>query len=151
MKGDQVISFISLLQSHGHGFNDFSFSLIYNVTVSTQDPNEWFAFNTHVIYKNYIYFLTQKESGLSWVDAETGKRNWFDDTYDFGNLLRVGNKIIMLSEKGELIWGELDAAGFEETYRQKILEGLCWSKPILLGNLLYARSAEGAVVCVKLE
>ncbi|MCP4611524.1 MAG: PQQ-like beta-propeller repeat protein [Planctomycetes bacterium] len=114
-------------------------------------PNEWFAFNTHVIYKDNIYFLTQKESGLSCVDAETGEQEWFDDTYDFGNLLRVGNKIIMLSEKGELIWGELDAAGFEETYRQKILEGLCWSKPILLGNLLYARSAEGAVVCLKLE
>jgi len=114
-------------------------------------PNEWFAFNTHVIYGENIYFLTNKGSGLSCVDAETGKRKWFDDTYDFGNLLRVSNKIIMLSEKGELIWGELDEAGFEETYRQKILEGLCWSKPILLGNLLYARSAEGSVVCLRLE
>ena len=114
-------------------------------------PNEWFAFNTHVIYKNYIYFLTRRESGLSCVDAETGKRKWFNDTYDFGNLLGIGNKMIMLSEKGELIWGELGEAAFEETHRQKILEGLCWSKPVLLGNLLYARSAQGAVLCLRLE
>jgi len=114
-------------------------------------PNEWFAFTTHVIYKNYIYFLTRRESGLSCVDAETGKRKWFNDTYDFGNLLGIGNKMIMLSEKGELIWGELGEAAFEETHRQKILEGLCWSKPVLLGNLLYARSAQGAVLCLRLE
>lgn len=118
-------------------------------------PNEWFAFNTHVIYRDNIYFLTKDRkpggTGLICVDAETGKRKWFNDKYDFGNLLRVGNKMIMLSEKGELIWGELGEAAFEETHRQKILEGLCWSKPILLGNLLYARSAEGTVVCLKLE
>ena len=114
-------------------------------------PNEWFAFNTHVIYKNYIYFLTNKGSGLSCVNAETGKRKWFNDKYDFGNLLLVGNRMIMLSEKGELIWGELGEMAFEETHRQKILDGLCWSKPILLGNLLYARSAEGSVVCLRLD
>jgi outer membrane protein assembly factor BamB len=114
-------------------------------------PNEWFAFNTHVIYRGNIYFLTQRESGLSCVDAETGKRKWFDEKYDFGNLLRVGSKMIMLSEKGELIWGEIGDASFEETHRQKILEGLCWSKPVLLGNILYARSAEGSVACLRLE
>jgi outer membrane protein assembly factor BamB len=114
-------------------------------------PNEWFAFNTHVIYRDHIYYLTQRESGLSCVDAETGERKWFNEKYDFGNLLRVGNKMIMLSEKGELIWGELNEASFEETHRQKILDGLCWSKPVLIGNLLYARNAEGSVVCVNLE
>ena len=118
-------------------------------------PNEWFVFNTHVIYGDNIYFLTKDRkpggTGLSCVDAETGNRKWFNDKYDFGNLLRVGNKMIMLSEKGELIWGELGETAFEETHRQKILEGLCWSKPILLGNLLFARSAEGDVVCLKLE
>ena len=114
-------------------------------------PNEWFAFNTYVIYKNHIFFLTQKESGLCCVDAETGERKWFEDKYDFGNLLRVGDKMIMLSEKGDLIWGDLGEASFKETHRQKILDGLCWSKPVLLGNLLYARNAQGTVVCLELK
>jgi len=117
--------------------------------------SEWHAFNTHVIHAGNIYFLTKgRRSGgtaLNCVDAETGKRKWFDEKYDFGNSLRVGNKMIMLSEKGELIWGELGEASFKETHRQKILDGLCWSKPVLLGNLLYARNAEGTIVCLKLE
>ena len=118
-------------------------------------PNEWFAFNTHVIHNGSIYFLTKGRGstgmGLSCIDAETGKRKSFDDKFAFGNLLGVGDKMIMLSEKGELIWGDLGDASFKETHRQKILEGLCWSKPVLLGDLLYARDAQGAVVCLELK
>ena len=125
------------------------------LSVDGKYASEWHAFNTHVIHAGYIYFLTKGRgadgTGLNCVDAETGKRKWFDEKYDFGNSLRVGNKMIILSEKGELIWGELGEAAFKETHRQKILDGLCWAKPILLGNLLYARNAEGAVVCLKLE
>lgn len=118
-------------------------------------PNEWFAFNTHVVHGGNIYFLTKDRkpggTALHCVDAATGQRKWSDDKYDFGNLLGVGDKIIMLSEKGELIWGELGEAAFKETHRQKILDGLCWAKPVLLGDFLYARNAEGTVVCLKLE
>jgi hypothetical protein len=64
----------------------------------------------------------------------------------------VGNKMIMLSETGELIWGELGDASFKETHRQKILDGkYCWSNPVLLGDRLYARNAEGTVVCLELK
>ena len=119
-------------------------------------PNEWFAFNTHVIHDGNIYFLTSDRkpggTGLSCVDAETGKRKFFDDKHAFGNLLAVGDKMIMLSEKGELIWGDLGEASFKETHRQKILDGdYCWSKPVLLGDHLYARNAEGTVVCLELK
>jgi len=118
-------------------------------------PNEWFAFNTHVIHGGNIYFLTKDRrpggTGLCCVNAETGRREWFNDKYEFGNLLGVGDKMIILDEKGELIWGDLTEAGFKETYRQKILDGLCWSKPLLLGNSIYARDAEGDVVCLKIE
>jgi outer membrane protein assembly factor BamB len=120
-------------------------------------PNEWFAFNTHVIHDGNIWFLTKKgrgkapKPGLCCLDAETGKRKAFDGQYAFGNLLGVGSRMIMLSEKGELIWGTLSGAAFKETFRQKILTGLCWPKPVLLGNRLYARDAQGTVVCLELK
>jgi outer membrane protein assembly factor BamB len=118
--------------------------------------NEWQAFNTHVIYGGDIYFLTKGRgssgTGLNCVDAETGKREFFDEKYAFGNSLLAGNKMIMLSETGELIWGELGDASFKETYRKKILDGkYCWSNPVLLGDRLYARNAEGTVVCLELK
>ena len=117
-------------------------------------PDEWFAFNTHVIHGDNIYYLTKdrrsRGTGLCCVDAETGKRKSFDERYAFGNLLGLGDDMIMLSEGGELIWGELGDAVFEETHRQKILDGLCWAKPVLLRDRLYARDAQGTVVCLRL-
>lgn len=117
--------------------------------------SEWHAFNTHVIYEDRIYFLTKGRgagtTGLHSLDAETGNQKWFDEKYGFGNLMRVNDMMIMLSEDGELIWGKLTNGTFKESYRQKILEGLCWAKPILLGNILYARDAQGAVVSLRLE
>ena len=117
--------------------------------------NEWFAFNTHVIHDDNIYFITKDRNsagtGLVCIDAETGQRRWFEDKYEFGNALGVGDTMIVLSEKGELIWGKLTDTAFKEMHRQKILDGLCWAKPVLLGNRLYARDAQGTVVCMKLE
>ena len=118
-------------------------------------PGQWFTFNTHVIHGDNIYFLTKTRkkggAGLNCVDAGTGKRKSFDKKYAFGNLVGIGDKMIMLSETGELIWGELGTAAFKETYRKRILEGLCWSKPVLIGDRLYARDAQGTVICLKLE
>ncbi|MBN1464891.1 PQQ-binding-like beta-propeller repeat protein [candidate division KSB1 bacterium] len=118
-------------------------------------PNEWFAFGTHVIHGDDIYFLTKDRrdegTGLARIDAKTGARLSFSDQYLFGNLIGVGDKLIMLAEDGELIWGDLGEGEFVETFRQKILDGLCWANPVLLGDRLYARTAEGIVVCLLLK
>lgn len=132
-------------------------------TVLTQDwlsedgkyPSEWFAFNTHVIHDGNIYFLSKgrrsSEKGLNCVDAKTGKRLWHDQNFEFGNLIGVGDKLIILNENGELIWGDFIDTKFKETYRKKILEGICWAVPVLIEDHLYARGAEGGVVCLKLK
>ena len=116
-------------------------------------PNEWFALNTHVIQGDNIFYLTKGKksgTGLRCVNAETGKQVSLDEKYAFGNLLAVGNTLIMLSEEGELIWGELNNTTFEEAYRKKILKCSCWANPVILGKRLYARDAEGTVVCLRL-
>jgi len=119
----------------------------------TKFPNDWFAFNTHVVHNGNIYFLTKgrgsSEMGLLCIDAETDKRRSFDDRHAFGNLLGVGDTLMMLSETGELIWDDLGDASFKETNRQKVLDRkYYWSNPVLLDGRLYARNAEGVVVCL---
>lgn len=117
--------------------------------------NEWFAFNTHLINKGNLYFSTKgrssRDTGLHCINAGTGKGIWYDSNFEFANLMGVGDKLIMLDEKGELIWGDLIDTKFRETYRKKVLEGLCWSAPVLVGDHIYARDAEGSIVCLKLK
>jgi outer membrane protein assembly factor BamB len=118
-------------------------------------PNEWFAFNPQIIHNDKIYFLTKgrvkADTGFHCVDAKTGKGIWIDRNFDFGHMLGVGDKLIMLNENGELIWGDFIDTKFRETYRKKILGGLCWAVPVLVGDYLYARDAEGELVCLKLK
>ena len=118
-------------------------------------PNEWFAFNTQVIHNGNIYFLSKgrksSDKGLHCVNAMTGKLVWYDQSFEFGNLMSVGEKMIILDENGELIWGKLIDTKFKETYRKKILGGLCWAVPVLIGDHLFARDAQGELVCLKLK
>ena len=118
-------------------------------------PNEWYAFNTQVIHNGNIFFLSKGRSssdkGLHCVNAMTGKRLYWDKSFEYGNLIGIGDKMIILDEKGELIWGDLVDTKFKETYRKKILDGLCWAVPVLVGDHLYARSAEGELVCLELK
>ena len=117
--------------------------------------NEWHAFNTHVFHGGNIYYLVKgggsRGTGLNCIDAETGQQKFLDTKYKFGNSLLVADTMIMLDEEGELIWGQLGQDSFTETFRQKILDGLCWSNPVLLDNRLYARSAQGTLVCLELR
>ncbi len=118
-------------------------------------PNEWYAFNPQVIHNDNIYYLSKgrvkADKGLHCVNASTGKRIWFDHSFEFGSLIGIGDKMIMLDENGDLIWGDIIDTKFSETYRKKILDGLCWAVPVMVGDRLYARDAQGRVVCLKLK
>ena len=118
-------------------------------------PNEWYAFGPQVFHNDKIYYLTKgrvkADTGFHCVDANTGKGIWSDPNFEFGNLIGVGDKLIMLNENGELIWGDFIDTKFKETYRKKILEGLCWAVPVLIEDHLYARDAAGGLVCLKLK
>jgi len=114
----------------------------------------WYTFTTPVRHKGHIYYLarskTPSETGLACVSMETGEQKWRNHDYRFGNCLGVADTLIVLDDKGTLIWGTLGDASFTETYRTKVLSGLCWSCPVLLGGRLYARDAQGTVVCLRL-
>jgi len=115
----------------------------------------WYTFTRPVRHKGHVYCLarskTPSETGLACVSMETGEQKWRNNSYRFGNCLGVADTLIMLDDQGALIWGAISPDGFQEAYRTKILDGLCWSCPALLGDRLYARDAQGAVVCLRLE
>ena len=59
-------------------------------------------------------------------------------------------KLLMLSEKGELVLAEATPDGFTELARSAFLEGRCWTVPVLLDKRIYGRNADGKLVCVDL-
>lgn len=61
--------------------------------------------------------------------------------------MAADGKLIILSEKGELVVAEASAAEFKPLARAQVLGGKCWATPVLANGRIYCRNAAG-IWCV---
>lgn len=62
----------------------------------------------------------------------------------------AGDRLLILSDDGELVCAKATGEGYEELAKARILKGKCWTMPVLLNGRVYARNAKGDLVCVEL-
>jgi hypothetical protein len=84
------------------------------------------------------------EGRLQCVDSKTGERRWTGRQYGHGQVLLVGDALLVLSESGELAIGFARAERWEEVGQLQALEGKTWNNLALSGNRLLVRNAEEA-------
>jgi outer membrane protein assembly factor BamB len=65
-----------------------------------------------------------------------------------GSLMLANGKLIILSEDGKLVIAEASPDKFKEISSSRILTGKCWTVPVLANGRIYARNADGRLVCV---
>ncbi|HEY0073259.1 MAG TPA: PQQ-binding-like beta-propeller repeat protein [Abditibacteriaceae bacterium] len=104
-------------------------------------------FNASVLLNGYIYGFDESE--LTCLDMKSGRKMWSQGRLGKGSLIASDNKLIILSERGELVIAEANPQGFKELSRAQILGGKCWSAPSLANGRIYARNAQGDLVCAK--
>jgi len=85
---------------------------------------------------------------LKCLDFKTGQRKWSKTGLGTGSLMLADGKLIILSDRGELVIAEATPSGFKQVSRAKILNGRCWNMPVLSGGRIYCRSFEGVLVCL---
>ncbi|MCX7827269.1 MAG: alcohol dehydrogenase, partial [Verrucomicrobiae bacterium] len=68
-----------------------------------------------------------------------------------GALITAGGRLIVLSATGELMVAPASPAGFRPTARAQVLQGKCWTSPVLANGRLYCRSVPGEIVCLDLR
>lgn len=90
------------------------------------------------------------EKAFKCVDFLTGKERWKQNRTANGTLVLTDGKLFLLTEGGELRVGKPDASGFTPTATARILEGKCWTAPVVANGRLYARNMEKAV-CIDLR
>ena len=105
-------------------------------------------FASSVLLDGHLYGVDEKE--LRCVDYATGEVKWTDKASGKGTLIIADGKLIVLSEKGELIIAEATPQAFKPLSRAQVLGGKCWTSPALANGKLYARNAKGDLVCVDL-
>jgi outer membrane protein assembly factor BamB len=108
--------------------------------------NHW---STPIYHEGHLYgmfsFKKYGNGPLQCIELETGKTKWSKDGYGPGNVILSGDKLIALSDNGELSVVNATPSKYMELARRKVLSGKCWSTPILSNGLVLARSTEEAV------
>jgi len=84
-------------------------------------------YSTPVEYKGYLFgFHGRQERGssLRCIEVASGEIKWEYRGLGCGNLLRLGDKLVVLSESGELLILPASPESFEVLFRQQVL-GTC--------------------------
>jgi len=103
--------------------------------------NHW---STPVVKDGYLYgMFSFKEYGagpVACVDIRTGKDIWKQPGFGPGQIILSGDKLIALSDKGEVVFIKADPEKYIELKREDLVDGKVWSYPVLAYNRLFARS-----------
>jgi outer membrane protein assembly factor BamB len=108
-------------------------------------------FNSSVLIDAHLYGIDGDQNSrcsLKCVRLSDGKELWAEKTVGFGSLMAADERLIILTEKGELVIAKASPAKFDEISRAQVLSGRCWSAPVLANGQLYLRNTPGHVVCL---
>ena len=87
---------------------------------------------------------------LRCVEAATGKVRWTEEDFGAGTVVLAGDRLLILTEKGELVVAPATPQGFKPSGRARILKSVCRAHAAFAGGLLYARDQD-TMVCVDLR
>ncbi len=110
-------------------------------------PNKLMShWSTPVVKDGYLYglfgFKQYGDAPLMCIDIRTGQEKWSKEGFGPGNVILAGDRLIVLSDKGEIVLIEASPQAYRELARADVLRGKCWSSPALSEGTLYVRSSE---------
>lgn len=125
-----------LFQLRRNPDGDFNVSLIWE-TIHLKAK-----FTTVIPHQGYLYGL---DDGIfACVNPTDGSRQWKRGRYGHGQVLLVGDVLLVLTESGELVLVEPSPAELIELARHKVLTGRTWNTPALAGSYLLVRNDQEA-------
>lgn len=100
-------------------------------------------FTNVAIRDGHVYGLS--DGILECVELETGRRVWKGGRYKHGQILMVGDLLLVLAESGELLLVEATPEKKNSVLgRFQAIEGKTWNNLALYGDLVLLRNAEEA-------
>ena len=123
----------------------FKATEIYRFRGNKPLANHW---STPVLKDGMMYGLFQfKEYGsgpMKCVDIKDGTVKWEREGFGPGHVILVGEQLLALSDAGELVLIDPQPGAYKEVARAKVLDGKCWTTPVLANGRIYARSTKEA-------
>jgi outer membrane protein assembly factor BamB len=102
---------------------------------------------TSVLIDGHLYGFDE-DKAFKCIDL-AGNEKWAERGLGKGAVTAAGDRLLVLSGKGELIILRATPEGFTELSRRKVLDGgQCWTDPVLVDGRIYCRSSRGELVCL---
>lgn len=121
-------------------------------TVVWENRNIANHFNSCILLDGHLYGVhgntDQAERDLRCLDARTGELKWKHEGLGLGSLLAADGKLIVLSDKGELVVAPVSPTGFHPQAQAQVMGGKCWTVPVLANGRIYCRNAQGVLICL---
>lgn len=117
--------------------------------VGSSFQNHW---ATPVHHNGFLYSVVENSfRSLACFDLSGRTNRWITSTVGSGNpgyasLIKVGGKLLVLTEPGELVLLEPNPSAYTELARFQALQGNCWNHPAFSNGRIYARSDTEMVV-----
>jgi outer membrane protein assembly factor BamB len=145
--GEKAI--ISAAYNHGAAMVNFS---------GGKPSQVWFTkyynahFNSPVHSGGYVFGLDgeagKRRSSLVCLDLASGDEKWRAKTVNHGSLILAGDKLLILTEGGDIILAAASGAAYKELARHKVLTGRCWVQPTLANGKVYCKNNTGELVAL---
>jgi outer membrane protein assembly factor BamB len=105
-------------------------------------------FTNVAMHNGYVYGLS--DGVLECIEAATGASKWKQGRYGHGQILRVGDLLLVMSEQGEIVLIEASPDRANNVLgRIQAVDGLTWNNIAIYGPYLLVRNAEESA-CYKL-
>ncbi|HMJ64236.1 MAG TPA: PQQ-binding-like beta-propeller repeat protein [Candidatus Binatia bacterium] len=148
---DPIISGDKMFISSGYRTGGALLKFNGEPTVLWKSQNMHNQLNACVLINGYLYGPSGQSGytgDLRCVDFNTGDVKWKETSAGLGALMAADGKLIVLSEKGELIIAEATPNAFKPLARAQVLGGKCWTTPVISNGRIYCRNSQGNLVCV---
>ena len=146
---DAIIAGDKLFMSSGLGTGAALFQIQADKLVqiwSHKEMQNWLS--TSILWQDHIYGVDTKDGALKCLDFQTGAVKWAQEGLGAGSVTLAGGRLIALSDKGRLMIAPASPTGYTELAAGQVLEGKCWTVPVLANGRIYARNADGELICV---
>ncbi len=97
-----------------------------------------------VLRNDHVYGLD--EGRLVCVELAEGQRTWRGTRFSHGQVLGVGDKLLVQAEDGEIVLVEATPEEERIVHRFDALSSKTWNHPVLAGRLLLVRNDREAIV-----
>ncbi len=109
--------------------------------------------NNSVLWQGHLYGFDGNSNlgrvvSLVCLEYATGKEKWRERGLGCGSLLIAGGTLIALGDAGQLVTAPASPAGYQPISQAEVLEGRCWTVPVLAHGRIYCRNAAGHLVAL---